>query len=137
MKCWKTITFGAVCLCCIGMLTGCGNRAENTQTEKNPSTLQTDERMENTTDRLEKEDNLTENNKETRADSLENGMVNDVTDGDAADGDATDDNGTNLGDAGADVIDGIGDAGKDIINGVEQAGDELTGNGGAAANPAK
>lgn len=119
MKCWKTITFSVACLCCIGMLTGCGNRTENTQTEKNLSTLQTEER---TTNRMENDDALSEKHEETRTDSLENGAVNDVTAGDTAD-----DNGTNLGDAGADVIDGIGDAGKDIINGVEQAGDELLG----------
>ena len=37
-------------------------------------------------------------------------------------------NGTNLGDAGKDIVDGVGDAGKDLINGVENAGDALTGN---------
>lgn len=124
MKCWKKITWGITCLCLISVLTGCGKREDTVQTEKNPAVMQTEDQIQNTTDRVVEEKQTAQ---PEMSESPDNGLVNDATDGAAGKED-----GTKLGDAGADVIDGIGDAGKDLIDGVEQAGDALTGNDSAA-----
>lgn len=126
MRRWKMFALSLTCVCCIGMLTGCGNRNNTVQTEKNNTTGENaanDIRDEKLTEEAVTEDGLMN---ETTAEDLmqdeNDSSVNDVTDkpGSDASGD--------LGDAGADIIDGVGEAGKDLIDGVENAGDELTGN---------
>ena len=133
MKCWRKYVLCLTCVCCLGMLTGCGN-ANTTETEKI-----VDDRQNNTTDTLDKNKNDTNTNRiqdNTDGNTLDNGIgterntgntagdssVNDVTNGDKNMNSGT------LGEAGTDIMDGVGEAGKDIMDGVENAADNLTGN---------
>lgn len=145
MKRWKVYALCAACVCCMGVLTACGNRDNGTATEKEAETAagETEQITENTAGT-----GNTANNNDTAgdlaggtavtdegitdggmADGNDGGSVNDVTDSDTGNGNATD--GTGIGGAAEDIVDGVGEAGKDLVDGVENAGDALSGNGTA------
>lgn len=120
MKRWRKYVLCLTCICCLGLLTGCGNDAA-TETEQ---TAETDDTSDHVNDVTEG-DQTTENGYEEQTNAMvdENGNI---IDGElAGEGAAGLDS---IGDAGADIVDGVGDAGKDVIDGVENAADSLTGN---------
>ena len=119
MKRWKKDVLCAICACCVGLLTGCGNKNDGATGNGNTTEAMT-ETKEN---RRETPQAATNDNRVTEPGDT-NGDVRDDTVNDV-----TDPNGANTGVGGAaeDIVDGVGDAGKDIIDGVEDAGDALTG----------
>ena len=121
MKRWKVYMLCAVCVLCIGLLTGCGARDKNgtVNTERNTGALNSERADE----------------RQTTDDDLNDG-VNDAT-GDEitpqdnmTDDSMTDNNDTGIGNAVEDLADGVGDAGKDIVEGIGEAGDSLMGDNG-------
>lgn len=126
MKRWRKYVVCLTCICCLGLLTGCGNDAvtDNEQTEK----------MNNASDNVnDVTDPDTDSGRETekKNEDQTNAMVDE--NGNIIDGGLEGEGAAGLdsiGDAGADIVDGVGDAGKDVIDGVEDAADSLTGNGG-------
>ena len=119
MKRWKKYVLCAICACCVGLLTGCGNKTDGT-TENGNTTEAMTEATENRreTPQAATDDSRVPEPKDTTGD-VQDDTVNDVTDPDGTD--------TGVGGAAEDIVDGVGDAGKDIIDGVEDAGDALTG----------
>ena len=112
MKRWKKYVFCVICACCVGLLTGCGNKNDGV-TQNGKAT----EAMPETKENRKETPNAEINDK--RATEPEETTVNDATDRSDTD--------TGVGGAAKDIVDGVGDAGKDIIDGVEDAGDALTG----------
>lgn len=124
MKRWRKYVVCLTCICCLGLLTGCGN---DTVTETEQMTEKKDEsdNVNHVTEPGTDTDRFTEEEQtnaltDDRADQLNGDVTDDTTDGSNA--------AENIGDAGADIVDGVGDAGKDVIDGVENAADSLTGN---------
>lgn len=108
MKRWKKYVLCVMCVCCFGLLTGCGNQKKENEIGQGTGTESKGNLSVPQTDRLEEktEKNLGNDASDQKADSI----------------------GDNLGNAADDLIDGAGEAGKDVIDGVEDAGDALTGN---------
>lgn len=150
MKHWKKYVLCIACVCCVAMLTGCGNNNDSA-TEKETNASMTENRKDdkkngNKDDRAAQTDRANEN-------AADNGVTDGtVTDGNTADGTAADGaagsgiatentgdvNGvtdeTNGAAQGNDVMDNngdneeggsIGDAGRDIVNGVGDAGKDI------------
>ena len=119
MKRWKVYVLCAVCVLCIGLLTGCGAREQKgtVNTERNTGTLNSERTdYKSTTD-------------------ANDGVTNDVNNGvnDATGDEITERNEmtgnqqSGVGNAVEDLADGVGNAGKDIVDGIEDAGDALMG----------
>ena len=150
MKRWRKYALCLACVCCMALLTGCGNDDNNAkETERGGVTTE-----KNTSDRNGAKNDRNDADNQKDGTVPDDGGAGDEMSGGAADGnvnDATDENaaengntdgrtdgaaendgdgsvGENIGDAGRDIVNGVGDAGKDVIDGVEDAGDALTGN---------
>lgn len=120
MKRWRKYVVCLTCICCLGLLTGCGN---DTVTESEQMTEKKDE-SDNVNHVTEPGTDTGQFNEEEQTNAL-TGDRADQLNGDVTDGSNA---AENIGDAGADIVDGVGDAGKDVIDGVENAADSLTGN---------
>lgn len=137
MKRLKKYVLCLMCLCCLGILTGCGNNAQNDNTV-------TDE-----AGRADKNDGIVNSATDQsglsgdESDAVEEDGTNGSADTEKGRMDGADDAGENLvdgvGDAGRDLVDGAGDAGEalidgaedlgeGVIDGAEDIGDALTGN---------
>ncbi len=153
MKRWRKYALCIACVCCMAVLTGCGNDGKKNETEKEKETqavtaedqtagtegsaadgdLPSETNVENgATADAGKEDAAQENG--GAADAGTDSNVNGVTDENNADemednADQTAENentdGGVVGNAGSDLIDGAGDAGKDVIDGVSDAGKDV------------
>lgn len=124
MKRWRKYVVCLTCICCLGLLTGCGNdmvteTEQMTEKKDDPDNVNHVTEPGTDTDRFTEEEQ-TNTLTDDRADQLNGDVTDDTTD----DSNAAE----NIGDAGADIVDGVGDAGKDVIDGVENAADSLTGN---------
>lgn len=119
MKCWrKYVLVCFTCICCFGLLTGCGNDTV-TETEQMTENSKPSNDVNDVTNSEADMDPITDGVQEKQTNAAgENGSMADGLDHAADD----------IGDAGADIVDGVGDAGKDVIDGVENAADSLTGN---------
>ena len=117
MKRWKKYVLCVMCVCCFGLLTGCGNRNDSGSNESNRGTER------NGTTIVTEQENAAGSERGNAA--TEDDLVNNATDQN------TDSIGGSIGDAADDLIDGAGEAGKDVIDGMENASDALTGNDSA------
>lgn len=126
MKRLKKYVLCLMCLCCLGILTGCGNNAQNDNTV-------TDE-----AGRADKNDGIVNSATDQsglsgdESDAVEEDGSNGSADTEKGRMDGADDAGENLvdgaGDAGEALIDGAEDLGEGVIDGAEDIGDALTGN---------
>lgn len=150
MKHWKKYALCIACVCCVAMLTGCGN-GKDSATEKETNAAMTEKKTD------DKKDGRKEENKvqtDRIGENAQDGIITDenMADGTVPDGNTTDgavENGmdaentgdvngvtdeSNAADGENDIMDNngdnekggsIGDAGRDIVDGVGDAGKDI------------